>query len=162
MINKIEEYKLLKDVKKNLDEYSKLVDDFAKNHALDKLPFIAFKSWVDVLNGYLRMIDEDKGQKIFKALEVPIYGIKQRFANETVQKGAIKEMQQVINSYLKDMEKELDIKPEQIKEAGVKKKTNALKDAVEKVLDKYEEDKKTAKQNKEKKLLKDIFGNIND
>lgn len=162
MINKIEEYKLLKDVKKNLDEYSKLVDDFAKNHALDKLPFIAFKSWVDVLNGYLRIIDEDKGQKIFKALEVPIYGIKQRFANETVQKGAIKEMQQVINSYLKDMEKELDIKPEQIKEAGVKKKTNALKDAVEKVLDKYEEDKKTAKQNKEKKLLKDIFGNIND
>lgn len=162
MINKIEEYKLLKDIKKNLDEYSKLVDDFAKNHALDKLPFIAFKSWVDVLNGYLRIIDEDKGQKIFKALEVPIYGIKQRFANETVQKGAIKEMQQVINSYLKDMEKELDIKPEQIKEAGVKKKTNALKDAVEKVLDKYEEDKKTAKQNKEKKLLKDIFGNIND
>lgn len=162
MINKIEEYKLLKDIKKNLDEYSKLVDDFAKNHALDKLPFIAFKSWVDVLNGYLRMIDEDKGQKIFKALEVPIYGIKQRFANETVQKGAIKEMQQVINSYLKDMEKELDIKPEQIKEAGVKKKTNALKDAVEKVLDKYEEDKKTAKQNKEKKLLKDIFGNINN
>lgn len=162
MINKIEEYKLLKDVKKNLDEYSKLVDDFAKNHALDKLPFIAFKSWVDVLNGYLRIIDEDKGQKIFKALEVPIYGIKQRFANETVQKGAIKEMQQVINSYLKDMEKELDIKPEQIKEAGVKKKTNALKDAVEKVLDKYEEDKKTAKQNKEKKLLKDIFGNINN
>lgn len=162
MINKIEEYKLLKDVKKNLDEYSKLVDDFAKNHALDKLPFIAFKSWVDILNGYLRIIDEDKGQKIFKALEVPIYGIKQRFANETVQKGAIKEMQQVINSYLKDMEKELDIKPEQIKEAGVKKKTNALKDAVEKVLDKYEEDKKTAKQNKEKKLLKDIFGNINN
>ena len=162
MINKIEEYKLLKDVKKNLDEYSKLVDDFAKNHALDKLPFIAFKSWVDVLNGYLHMIDEYKGQKIIKALEVPIYGIKQRFANETVQKGAIKEMQQVINSYLKDMEKELDIKPEQIKEAGVKKKTNTLKDAVEKVLDKYEEDKKTAKQNKEKKLLKDIFGNINN
>lgn len=162
MINKIEEYKLLKDVKKNLDEYSKLVDDFAKNHALDKLPFIAYKSWVDVLNGYIRMIDEDKRQKIFKALEVPIYGIKQRFADETVQKGAIKEMQQVINSYLKDMEKELDIKPEQIKEAGVKKKTNTLKDAVEKVLDKYEEDKKTAKQNKEKKLLKDIFGNINN
>lgn len=162
MINKIEEYKLLKDIKKNLDEYSKLVDDFAKNHALDKLPFIAYKSWVDVLNGYIRMIDEDKGQKIVEALKVPIYGIKQRFANETVQKGAIKEMQQVINSYLKDMEKELDIKPEQIKEAGVKKKTNTLKDAVEKVLDKYEEDKKTAKQNKEKKLLKDIFGNINN
>lgn len=162
MINKIEEYKLLKDIKKNLDEYSKLVDDFAKNHALDKLPFITYKSWVDVLNGYLRMIDEDKGQKIVEALKVPIYGIKQRFANETVQKGAIKEMQQVINSYLKDMEKELDIKPEQIKEAGVKKKTNTLKDAVEKVLDKYEEDKKTAKQNKEKKLLKDIFGNINN
>ena len=56
----------------------------------------------------------------------------------------------------------MDIKPEQIKEAGVKKKTNTLKDAVEKVLDKYEEDKKTAKQNKEKKLLKDIFGNINN
>lgn len=145
-----------------MDEYSKLVDDFAKNHALDKLPFIAYKSWVDVLNGYIRMIDEDKGQKIVEALKVPIYGIKQRFANETVQKGAIKEMQQVINSYLKDMEKELDIKPEQIKEAGVKKKTNTLKDAVEKVLDKYEEDKKTAKQNKEKKLLKDIFGNINN
>ncbi|MFQ6696417.1 MAG: hypothetical protein ACLRFF_01255 [Alphaproteobacteria bacterium] len=162
MINKIEEYKLLKYIKKNLDEYSKLVDDFAKNHALDKLPFIAYKSWVDVLNGYIRMIDEDKRQKIVKALEVPIYGIKQRFADETVQKGAIKEMQQVINSYLKDMEKELDIKPEQIKEAGVKKKTNTLKDAVEKVLDKYEEDKKTAKQNKEKKLLKDIFGNINN
>ena len=162
MINKIEEYKLLKYIKKNLDEYSKLVDDFAKNHALDKLPFIAYKSWVDVLNGYIRMIDEDKRQKIVKALEVPIYGIKQRFADETVQKGAIKEMQQVINSYLKDVEKELDIKPEQIKEAGVKKKTNTLKDAVEKVLDKYEEDKKTAKQNKEKKLLKDIFGNINN
>lgn len=145
-----------------MDEYSKLVDDFAKNHALDKLPFIAYKSWVDVLNGYIRMIDEDKRHKIVKALEVPIYGIKQRFADETVQKGAIKEMQQVINSYLKDMEKELDIKPEQIKEAGVKKKTNTLKDAVEKVLDKYEEDKKTAKQNKEKKLLKDIFGNINN
>ena len=162
MINKIEEYNLLKDVKKTLDEYSRLVDDFTKKHALDKLPVATLKGFVDVLNGYLKLVDEEKGQKIVKALKVPIYGIKERFADETVQKGAIKEMQQVINSYLKDMEKELDIKPEQIKEAGAKKKTNTLKDAVEKVLDKYEENKKAAKQNKEKKLLKDIFGNIND
>lgn len=161
-MDKMTEYNLLKDVKESFEGYVKIVNEFIKMRALDRLPFAALKSFGAVLNGYLKIIDEDKSKEIVEALKVPLYGIRDRYHDKTIQMGAIKEIEQIINSYLHDLEKELHIEPEKEEKVDVKKESNLLKDAVEKVLDKYEKDKKQAKQNEEKKFLDDIFGKINN
>ena len=73
MLSKMEEYKLLKDVKTTFDEYEKNVNEFIAKHALDRLPFVFFQGFGKVLNGYLKIIEDDKSEKMADALKSPIY-----------------------------------------------------------------------------------------
>lgn len=161
MLTKMEEYKLLKDVKTTFDEYEKNVNEFAAKHALDRLPFAFLQGFGEVLNGYLKIIEQDKSKKMAGALRVPIYGIKARYHNETVQKGAIKEIQQILDDYLHDLEQELNIQPQKVEKAETKTEPILLRDAVKRTLDKYEEEKAQEKNMEEQKLLDKIFGKTN-
>lgn len=163
MLSKKEEYNLLKDVKTTFDNYAKNVNEFAEKHALDRLPLEFLSGFGAVLNGYLKIIEEDKSKEMVDALKVPIYGIKARYNDETIQKGAIKEIQQILDNYLHDLEQELDIKPQQTKEEKTedKKESVLLRDAVKKILDKYEKEKAQEKNAKEQKFLDEIFGKTN-
>jgi len=161
MLTKMEEYKLLKDVKTTFDKYEKNVNEFAEKHALDRLPFAFFQGFGQVLNGYLKIIEKDKSEKMADALTVPIYGIKARYHNETIQKGAIKEIQQILDNYLHDLEQELDIQPQKAENTETKKESVLLRDAIKRILDKYEKEKAQEKNAKEQKLLDKIFGKTN-
>ena len=162
-----QEIKMLKDIKTAFDKYLYAYAEFVKKDITDRKswPRGIFESFIEVLNKYGKT-DGKLVNALFEDMTVPVHGMWHHYDKKDVHDGAVSDVKKLFKESIDALSREKETVQEivtQTKEItkAAKETQNNFRDAVAKVLDNYDKEKKVEKKQKEEQLLEQIFGKTN-